>query len=667
MRDLPAIATRLQSLLVGSGGAEFGGRLVASSAIATAFLFVPAFFMGLAFPAAGAVWSSSDADAGETVGRLLGANTLGAILGSLASGFVLVYLFGIERSLQMLVIANVAMGAVIVLADAAPRRVVAAVPAIAAILLVVRGVVPHWGRVWDRDYFAAFTNNARTYETPETIREKNIDILYYHEGVNETVSVIRPKGSFQTFIVNGRPEASTFAGDVQLQRALGHLPMLLHPDPKSAFVLGTGTAMTLGAVSLHRGVERIVLGEIEEAMLGVARTFERWNSRVLDDPRLRIVFNDGRNLLSTTRERFDVVTADPIHPWSGGAGYLYTREYFRSVSDRLNPGGIACQWLPLYELSPRDVRTVVRTFADAFEHVQVWLTYYDAVLVGSRSPLRIDEAKLGERLASPEIQRDLAPIHMSTAEDFLSYFLMGTAGARAFGAAGDLNTDDNLVLEFSAPESQGLAGLDGANVRALAPYRESVLDQLVAPADAAGAAAWRARWDRQLRIGRTLDAAHAAFLQGQRRSPAVTATLASLQLEAPGYAPLRFLLEERGFWDRAEPAVVTEASFDVRGPAGVPGALRISAVRQFLGRERVLVSFVDNARREVYGQRYLDGPYEELDAIVSRYVQDTLEAFRATRGRLRSPSSGPSEAELSAALRQEAVRLVGQVSTQPAR
>ncbi|HSN15311.1 MAG TPA: fused MFS/spermidine synthase, partial [Anaeromyxobacteraceae bacterium] len=628
MRDLPQAASRLQAPLVGLGGAEFGGRLVATLAVAFAFMFVPAFFMGLAFPAAGAVWSAEEDEAGGAVGRLLGSNTVGAILGSVASGYALVYLFGIERSLQMLVVVNAAMGFAVVLADAVPRRALAAIPALAAVIVLARGLFPGWGRVWDRDFFAAFTNNTRNFDTPESIRRKNIEVLYYHEGVDETVSVIRPKGTVQTFIVNGRPEASTAPGDMQVQRTLGHLPMLLHPRPRSVFVLGTGTGMTLGAVSLHPEAERIVLGEIEESMLGVARTFDRWNDHVLDDPRLRIVFNDGRNFLSTTHERFDVMTADPVHPWSGGAGYLYTREYFRAVADRLAPGGIACQWLPMYELSVKDVQTVLRTFSESFEHVVVWLTYWDAVLVGSRSPIRIDEAAIRRRLDSPAMRADLAPIHMATAEDFLSYFLMGTAGARAFGAGGDVNTDDNLVLEFSAPASQGITGLDGDNVRALAAHREN-LEGFLAPAGASGDdPARRARWDRQFEIGSAFDAAHAAFLQGEHRSPRLDAFLASLQASAPEYAPLRFLLEERGFWERIEPALVTDATFDVPGAGGSPAALRLAAVRQFLGRERVLVSFVDNARREVYGQRYVDGTYEELDAQVSRFVAETFQALR---------------------------------------
>jgi len=661
MRDLPAAAARVQGVLVGHAGAEFGGRLVASAGIALAYLFVPAFFMGLAFPAAGAAWSGGGGGEriGGAVGRLLGANTVGAVLGSSVTGFALVFLFGIERSLQLLVIVNVALGLAVAATVAAPRWAAPALGALAAALLVVRGALPDWGRAWDRDFFAAFTNNTRTYDTPETIKRKNIEVLLYREGANETVSVIRPRGSVQTFIVNGRPEASTYAGDVQVQRTLGHLPMLLHPAPRRVFVLGTGTAMTLGAVTVHPEAEVVVLGEIEEAMLDVARTFERWNDHALDSPKLRVVLNDGRNFLSTTKERFDVITADPIHPWSGGAGYLYTREYFQTVTDRLAPGGIACQWLPLYELTPRDVGTVLRTFSASFEHVLVWLTYYDAVLVGSQSPIVIDEAALARRLATPAIRDDLAPIHMASAEDFLSYFLMGTRGARAFGAGGALNTDDNLVLEFSAPESQGVMGLDGVNVAALSKHRERLDGYLAPAADASALEARRGRGPWDFEVARTFDRAHALFLQGQHHSAEVDGILASLRATAPGHAPLRFLLEEQAFWDRTTPALVQQADFAVRRADGAPAALRISAVRQFLGRERTLVSFVDNARREVYGQRYLDGPYDRLEGETAAYVARALEAFQLAAASL---SPVPAEPELAAVLRAEAERLVGRLA-----
>jgi spermidine synthase len=438
--------------------------------------------------------------------------------------------------------------------------------------------------------------------------------------------------------------------------------MLLHPEPRRVFVLGTGTGMTLGAVAAHPEAQQIVLAEIEPAMLGVARTFEAWNGHVLDDPRVHVVFNDGRNFLSTTRERFDVITADPIHPWSGGAGYLYTREYFRSVSDRLAPGGIAGQWLPLYELSVEDVQTVLRTFSDSFEHVAVWLTYFDAVLIGSHEPIRIDEKAIARRMQAPGIRDALAPIRMSTADNLLSFFLMGTEGARAFAAGGNLNTDDNLALEFSAPASQGKPGLDGGNVLALSRHRESLYRYLAPAPSPEEDAARQARWDRHLETSRLFDQAHVEFLQGRRRSPLATRILEALEARDPAHAPLLFLLDERGFWERTEPALVLEVPFEVRAASGQAGVLHLSAVRQFLGRERVLVSFVDNSRREIYGQRYLDGPYERLDAEVERFISETANALRVAAARVpRGPDAVPSEAELAGALRQEARRIVGQL------
>ena len=482
MRSLPQAAMWLQELFIRSSSGEFGGRLLASSAVALAYMFVPAFFMGLAFPAAGSALSSGRGIASGLVGRLLAANTIGAILGSILSGFALIPWFGIERSLQILVMVNVLNGLALVAAPAAPRWVLVTIPLLGAIFLFARGAYPDWGRVWDRKFFATYSNNARSLDPPEVLRQKleQVEILYYFEGINETVSVIRPRGAAQAFIVNGRPEASTKPMDMQLQRTLGHLPVLLHPAPRSVFILGTGSGMTLGAAAAHPEVERLVLAEIEPGALGVARAFGRWNGDVLDDPRLQIVFNDGRNFLATTQEKFDVISADPLHPWSGGAGYLYTREYFRTVSERLAPGGIACQWLPLYELTPRDVRTVVRTFAESFpfsDGLAHLLRRRSHRLPGTHRHRRGGPVPTHGGSGNP---RRAGRGQMGTPDDFLSFFAMGTRRARDFAAGGDLNTDDNLVLEFSAPASQGVADLVGRNVRALAAEREGLLPYLAA-------------------------------------------------------------------------------------------------------------------------------------------------------------------------------------------
>jgi len=126
---------------------------------------------------------------------------------------------------------------------------------------------------------------------------------------------------------------------------------------------------------------------------------------VLDDPRLQIVLNDGRNYLATTRETFDVVTADPIHPGRAERLPLHGR-----VLPERRPAPAAGRHrhpvVALYELTPKDLRSVVRTFAASFAHVMIWLTYFDAELVGSNSPIWIDEAALARRIAHPAVRKD---------------------------------------------------------------------------------------------------------------------------------------------------------------------------------------------------------------------------------------------------------------------
>jgi spermidine synthase len=664
MRHLPSTADRVQVALAALRSSVFGGRVASSFSLAFAYLLVPAFFMGMAFPVAGAVYSLGRERIGSAIGRLLTANTVGAILGSAVSGYALIYLFGIERSLQMLVIVNVATGCVVATSIGGRRWSVVAITSCAVLFLVARGASPGWGRVWDQKLFAIYTSSGRSFDTPERVQEhlQDTEVLYYHEGVNETVSVVRPRGDVhKTFIVNGRPEASTAPVDVQLQRTLGHLPVLLHPDPRSVFVLGTGTGMTLGSTLVHPEVQRVTLGEIEEGVLGVARLFSDWNDHALDSPKLRIVFNDGRNFLASTREKFDVITADPIHPWSGGAAYLYTAEYFRTVAAALAPRGIAAQWLPLYELSTRDVRTVVRTFSEVFPHVMVWLTYYDAVLVGSKEPILLDENDLARRMNRADLRSALAPIQMASARDFLSYFVMGDAGARTFAQGGEINTDDNLFLEFSAPRSQGVS-TDGANVAAIGAQRESIVPYLkVERVSEDQRSFWTASWAHSDGTGRLFDPVHARYLLGDRSSGQFQAAAASVHSRDPAYAPLRFLLDEKAFSDRTEPVLVSYAEFESRNADGRPDRVRISAVRQFVGRGRVLVSFVDNARKVIYGQRYICGDYEHLEESSRAYIDVTMAQLRGSIG-----SSPRTTDQLADLLRREVAQAVAQ-SPEPSR
>src|SRR5574338_17786 len=325
LRDLPANTVRLQAYFFGTDAGAFGTRTWANFALAFLYMLVPAMFMGAAFPLAGEVVAGERRAVGRAVGDVLGSNTVGAILGAAVSGLVLIPLFGIERSLQFLIVINLGLG-LLVLASLRGSRWLPRTAAALTIAAVVLPAVNRTGlRMWDRDYFAIFrSNQPEAFQTPEMVREavQNTDVLYYAEGAESIVSVIKVKGGEQAFITNGRVEASSYPQGLQVQYALGHLPALLAANPKQVLVVGMGSGMTTGSAAVHPGVERVTLVEIEPQVAGVARAFERYNHRMLDNPKVRVVVNDGRNFLLTTGQTFDVITADPIHPWFRGAGYL---------------------------------------------------------------------------------------------------------------------------------------------------------------------------------------------------------------------------------------------------------------------------------------------------------------------------------------------------------
>ncbi len=455
----------------------FGIRAWASFSLAFMFMVVPAFFMGVAFPLAGKAHVEYKRQVGSAVGEVLAYNTIGAILGAAVSGFLLIYFLGIERSLEIITAINVCLGVLVLVSLGNSRTLNLSVLGLGLGLVFFFIVNRDDLRIWDTNYFAVYqSTHPEDFDSREKIlsRLSQVEILYYGEGVESIVSSLKTADGNQIFMTNGRVEASLQLSDVQNQFALGHVPMLLNRDPKNILVVGTGSGMTLGATSVYPNIEQITLAEIEPKVIEVAKTFKEYNHYVLDNPKLKIIFNDGRNFLLTSKQKYDVITADPIHPWFRGAGYLYTSEYFMIASQHLRPGGIICQWLPLYDMTAKNIKSIIKTFTGSFKYTMMWATDVDAQLVGSNSPIIMNKADLEKKIANPVINDDLKLVGMGSATDFLNRFIMGTNRMRELGRDGILNTDNNLYLEFSAPLSFGTPNNTDLNRNEILKYRENV-------------------------------------------------------------------------------------------------------------------------------------------------------------------------------------------------
>jgi spermidine synthase len=243
--------------------------------------------------------------------------------------------------------------------------------------------------------------------------------------------------------VNGLYQASTDPEMLWLHRAIGHLPMVLHPAPRDVLVVGLGGGATAGAVSRHPGA-RVLIVELSRAVAHAARLFGDVNDHVLDRPNVTLRVDDGRSVLRLGGRRFDVIAADPVEPTHAGAGYLYSREYFALMRGALADSGVVLQWIGVRE--EPEYRLILRTFLDVFPDATSWLD--GRLLVGTSTPLRVAADRVATLRADPGLRRALDAIGLTGDDVLASWFTAGPEALRRRAGDGPLLTDDRPMLEY---------------------------------------------------------------------------------------------------------------------------------------------------------------------------------------------------------------------------
>jgi spermidine synthase len=420
-------------------------------------------------------------DMGDAVGKVYAANTLGAIGGSILTGLVLIPLIGTHGAESVLIVVS-AISAVItlfpILRKSARSEISPTVTAVTMVVLLLAAVwlaanlkptpagLVAWGRL------LAWQGEPRA--------------LYVGEGINSSIAVTEESNGWRSFHVSGKVEASTEPQDMRLQRLLGHLTALMNENgPKSALVVGFGAGATAGAISIHPTLERMIICELEPLIPKVvSKYFSDANYGVTTNHKVQIVYDDARHYVLTTREKFDLITSDPIHPWVKGAATLYTKEYFEHVKARLNSGGVVTQWVPLYESTEDAVRSEVATFLQAFPNATLWRNDdkngrgYDMVLVGRLNETPIDMDAWQAKIDSPayaSVKASLAEVGFRSISDVLQTYLGRGQDLGPWIAGATINTDKNLRLQY-------LAGV-GLNNNLGTQIRDSILRYRQFPAD----------------------------------------------------------------------------------------------------------------------------------------------------------------------------------------
>jgi spermidine synthase len=496
MDDLPKIFAGLVTTHISSYEHHVGLIQFLMFTVAALAVLPATFGMGATFPLTIRVVTSAFGRVGRDVGSVYALNTFGAICGSFLSAFVFVPMFshylggaGMQSTFFLSVGIYSILGLVLLLLSQAPlvSRVLIALPA-TSLVVIFLFAAPAW------DPAALTIGIFRLSLMKDALDEEawgDPDIKYYYDGVSTTVS-IELWGRHFALKNNGKVDASN-GDDMPTQIMVAAYPLLLHPagpENLDVAIIGFGSGVTVGS-ALEFPIKHVDVVELENAVMEASSVFGNIEGekkdpefnvnhllyRRTDDPeydwhnpdtyvindRLSIYNNDGRNFLASSPIKYDVIISEPSNPWITGVSNMFTRDNFLSAIQALKSDGIFCQWVQLYELSPKNIKTIFRTFASVFPYVALFSAEdlsADTMMLGSFEPIDLDLARVRKAMQDDKVRDEMERAYIFGPTDVFGRILLvnrkelidytnGPLGEKATDVA--INTDDNAIIEFSAP------------------------------------------------------------------------------------------------------------------------------------------------------------------------------------------------------------------------
>jgi spermidine synthase len=389
-----------------------GLRLGASLAL----LGPPVLLLGICLP----LWLARSPDPWSQ-GKLYAINTAGAIVGSLAAAWLLLPTAGSTATSWLV---GVGLAACACWLTRKRARFVLAGLALLALVFAVLGR----------------SGVGRLRVQSQTVDQRH-RVLATHQGPDATVSAIEVPGGDRILVIDGF-ETTAETATAHYMAWMGRLPMLLHPDPRSALVICFGTGQTAEAV-VDEGAKSLDVVELDPSVLALAPLF-RSNRGVLGRPGVSTIVMDGRAWLRRTERRYDVVTLEPMSPEFAGTNALYSVELYRHMTSVLNPGAVVAQWVPFHIVPPSASVAIVAAFAQIFPDALLWVDPRDGtgIVIGRQAGAAMPLGRAWPGLSRRASHRDL-----SSAEILAGTWLHGAALAH-YVALGEPVDDDNQALAY---------------------------------------------------------------------------------------------------------------------------------------------------------------------------------------------------------------------------
>jgi spermidine synthase len=448
------------------GTLGFLGHVLRWTMITAIVVFPAAFVSGVQFPLMISLLGRGREGVGHDVGLAYAWNTAGAIAGSLLGGFGLLPLLTAPGAWQLVAILLTLLGFVAVLhAVRQQQRTFAIVAVVAAVLAILgtRAIGPT--APWRHSGIGAARAKmpATAQEAYDWIARERRTLLWDADGRESSIALYRDTDL--SLIVNGKSDGTARA-DAGTQVMSGMLPALFHPNPRTCAVVGLGTGTTAGWLGSVSSMQRVDAIELEPVVVDGANAFAVVNRHVLRNPKVHITVGDAREILVTSRRRYDIIFSEPSNPYRAGIASLYTREWYRSAADRLNDGGIFAQWMQTYAADADTIRTVYGTLHTVFPYVETWWTTKgDLLLMATKQPLVCDANALRQRM---RVEPFRSAIHdawrVESLEGVYSHFIASARVANRIARGAQLNTDDRTIIEFSFARTLALGSFSMMSV-----------------------------------------------------------------------------------------------------------------------------------------------------------------------------------------------------------
>ncbi len=430
--------------------------------ISALVVFPVSVISGLQFPLLISLLGDGRSNLSSQTGYAFAANTLGAILGSLVGGFGIIPLLGAVGAWQLMTLLIALLGVLSIwkVLLYSPARRQFALPVLLALYsqlnLFFIGPTPAWRHSSigaGRNVAAEFTNPNDTLQWLYAHRDGWI----YEEDGQEASLGINTRNSL-AFYINGKSDGSS-VGDAATQIMSTLVGAVLHPDPKNCLVIGLGTGESAGWLAQVPGIENVDVAEMEPAVDNMARLCSEINWDVMNNPRVNRIYTDGREILLTSQQKYDIIFSEPSNPYRIGVANLWTHDFYQAAKRKIKDDGYFIQWLQGYEVDIETIWIVINSFRRVFPEYEIWKTLSgDLLLIGSPTKRTHDLESIRQRLQFDVVQQAMAATwYTHSLEGFLSHFVAGNklheSSSNTFPDL--INTDDRNLLEYGFAKSLG--------------------------------------------------------------------------------------------------------------------------------------------------------------------------------------------------------------------